>query len=322
MQHFAPTGFMRTFEHIVALTAPLFILVLLGYGMTRWAGWPKPVSDALTRFVFAVGIPALLFRLMSDFSRLPPVDPRLLIAFFGSCFVVFALGRFIAFRVFRMDGVSQSVFALGGIFANNVMLGVPLAKIALGEASIPVVSLVLVFNALTLWTLVTVSVEWARHRTMSWSGYVQAAKAVLTNPVVASILVGTGWGLTAIPLPAVVDGTLELIGQAAIPLSLIALGMGLAEYRISEGWRVSATICVLKLALQPAIVYVLARWLELPPLETQAIVMLASLPVGANVYLMSRQFDTLGGPIAASLLISTALAAATTPLILALTAGG
>ena len=221
-----------------------------------------------------------------------------------------------------MDGVSQSVFALGGIFANNVMLGVPLAKIALGEASIPVVSLVLVFNALTLWTLVTISVEWARHRTMSWSGYVQAAKAVLTNPVVASILVGTGWGLTAIPLPAVVDGTLELIGQAAIPLSLIALGMGLAEYRISEGWRVSATICVLKLALQPAIVYLLARWLALPPLETQAIVMLASLPVGANVYLMSRQFDTLGGPIAASLLMSTALAAATTPLILALTAGG
>jgi malonate transporter and related proteins len=322
MHCFALTELMRTFEHIVALTAPLFILVLLGYAMTRWAGWPKPVSDALTRFVFAVGIPALLFRLMSDFSRLPPVDPRLLIAFFGGCFIVFALGRFIAFRVFRMDGVSQSVFALGGIFANNVMLGVPLAKVALGEASIPVVSLVLVFNALTLWTLVTISVEWARHRTMSWSGYLQAAKAVLTNPVVASILVGTGWGLAAIPLPAVVDGTLELIGQAAIPLSLIALGMGLAEYRISEGWRVSATICVLKLALQPAIVYLLARWLALPPLETQAIVMLASLPVGANVYLMSRQFDTLGGPIAASLLISTALAAATTPLILALTAGG
>ena len=120
MHYFAPTEFMRTFEHIVALTAPLFILVLLGYGMTRWAGWPKPVSDALTRFVFSVGIPALLFRLMSDFSRLPPVDPRLLIAFFGSCFVVFALGRFIASRLFHMDGVSQSVFALGGIFAGGL----------------------------------------------------------------------------------------------------------------------------------------------------------------------------------------------------------
>ena len=313
---------MRTFEHIVALTAPLFILIMLGYVLTRWARWPKPVSDALTRFVFSIAIPALLFRLMSDFSRLPPVDPRLLIAYFGSCFIVFLIGRVIASRVFRMDGASQSVFALGGIFANNVLLGVPLAKITLGEASIPVVSLVVVFNSLTLWTLATVSVEWARHRTMSWSGYLQAAKAVLTNPVVGSILGGTAWGLAALPLPGVVDGTLELLSQAAVPLSLIALGMGLAEYRISEGFRVSATICALKLLVQPALVYLLARWLALPPLETQAIVMLASLPVGANVYLMSRQFNTLGGPIAASLVISTALAAATTPLILAVVAGG
>jgi predicted permease len=117
-----------------------------------------------------------------------------------------------------------------------------------------------------------------------------------------------------------IDQTMELIGNAAVPLSLIALGMGLAEYRIREGWRISAAMSALKLVVQPAIVFALARALALPPLETQAIVMLASLPVGANVYLMSRQFDTLGGPVAASLVISTALAAATTPLILALMA--
>jgi len=99
---------------------------------------------------------------------------------------------------------------------------------------------------------------------------------------------------------------------------LIALGMGLTEYGIREGWRVSAAITVLKLVVQPAVVWLLAWMLSLPPLETQAIVMLASLPVGANVYLMSRQFDTLGGPVAASLVLSTALAAVTMPLILAL----
>src|ERR1700682_4671604 len=102
MHYSAPAAFMQTFEHIVALTAPLFTLGLLAFGLTRWAGWPKPVSDSSTRFVFTVAIPALLFRLMSDFSRLPPVDPRLLIAYFGSCFIVFALGRFIALRLFRL----------------------------------------------------------------------------------------------------------------------------------------------------------------------------------------------------------------------------
>jgi hypothetical protein len=312
---------MEAIRHVLALTAPLFLLVAVGYALMRWARWPTAISDALTRFVFAVAVPALLFRLMSDFSRLPPVDARLLIAYFGGCILVFALGRIVARRMFAMDGVAQSVFAVGGIFGNNLLLGIPLAKITLGDAALPVVSLVLVFNSLLLWTLVTVSVEWARTRSVSLAGFVETVKNVLTNPVVASILLGTAWGWSGVPLPDIADRTLDLVGQAAIPLSLIALGMGLAEFGIRDGWRESAAISLLKLAVQPFIVFALARVLGLPPIETQAIVLLASLPVGANVYLMAREFGTLGGPVAASLVLSTTLAAVTTPVVLALTGG-
>ena len=313
---------MQAIPHVVALTSPLFLLAGLGYALVRWFGWPKAVSDALTRFVFAVAVPALLFRLMSDFSRLPPVDTRLLVAYFGGCLLVFVLGRAIASRVFRMDGVAQSVFAVGGIFANNLLLGLPLAQITLGDAALPVVSLVLVFNSLVLWTLVTVSVEWARTRHVSLTGFAGTVKNVLANPVVASIMVGTAWGWAGVPLPGIAARTLDLVGQAAIPLSLIALGMGLAEFSVREGWRTSAAICMVKLALHPLAVFALARLLALPPLETQAVVMLASLPVGANVYLMAREFGALGGPVAASLVLSTVLASVTTPVVLALTAGG
>lgn len=309
---------MQDFVRILALTAPLFLLVLVGYALTRWGGWSREAGDALTRFVFYVAVPALLFRLMSDFSRLPPVDARLLAAYFGACLVIFIASRLIAARVFRLDGVAQSVFALGGIFSNNVLLGVPLARATLGERALPAISLVLVFNALLLWTLATVSVEWARHRALSWSAYLQAAKAVAANPIVASILIGTIWGFVGPPLPRFVDQTLLLVSDAAIPMSLISLGMGLAGYGIREGWRISAVMTAMKLAGQPLAVWLIARVLSLPPLETHAIVLLATLPVGANVYLMARQFDTLGGPVASSLVLSTALAALTTPLILAL----
>jgi malonate transporter len=142
-------------------------------------------------------------------------------------------------------------------------------------------------------------------------------RGVLTNPVVTSILLGTAFGFTGWSLPTMVDQTLAMMAQAAIPLSLIALGMGLAQYGAREGWRESLAICVLKLGVQPLVVLLLARLLRLPAIETQAIVMLASLPVGANVYLMSRQFDSLSGPVASSLVLSTALAAITTPLLLA-----
>ncbi len=309
---------MHAFWHLLALTAPLFLLVLVGYALSRWGRWPAVASDALTQFVFSVAIPAFLFRLMADFSRLPPVDARLLIAYFGGALVVYFVGRVIAARMFRLDGESQSVFAMGGIFANNVLLGLPLAKVTLGDAAIPSVSLVLVFNSLLLWTLVTVSVEWARNREVSVKGFATTAQSVVTNPVVAGILLGTVFSFTGLTLPGVVDETLQLLSQAAIPMSLVVLGMGLAEYGIRVGWRQSAAIALLKLSVMPLVVYLLARALSLPVLEMRSVVVLASLPVGANVYLMAKEFKRMEGPVASSLVMTTAIASVTTPVLLAL----
>ncbi len=304
--------------HQFFLAAPLFLLVFVGYALIRWGRWPKSVSDALTRFVFSLALPALLFRTVSDFSSLPPVDSRLLIAFFGGCFIVFLIGRLVAAWIFRLDGVASSVFALGGVFSNNVLLGLPLAKLLLGEASVPSVALVLVFNALILWTLVTISVEWARHGSFSLAGFRLMAKNVLTNPIVAGILAGTAVGLTGLPLPTLIDMPLSMIAQAAAPMSLIVLGMGLAEYDVRQGWQQSIAICALKLAVQPLVVWGLAWLLKLPEMETRVVVLLASCSVGINVYLMARQFQTMQAPVATSLVLSTLLAALTTPLILTL----
>jgi predicted permease len=309
---------VNTFFNHVALASPLFVLVFAGYLMMRWSGWPKSMSENLSRFVFSVALPAMLFRMMSDLSKLPPVDARLLMAFFGGCLIVFLIGRLVAWKLFALDGVAQSVFALGGVFSNNVLLGLPLAKVALGDAAVPAVALVLVFNALILWTLVTVSVEWARHGSFSLHGFAKMARGVLTNPIVAGILSGTLFGLSGLTLPAFIDAPLAMAGQAAAPMALIALGMGLAEYGVREGWKISVAISAVKLIVQPLVVWLLARLLGLPPMETQVVVLLASTAVGANVYLMSRQFASLEGPVASSLVLSTGLAALSTPLVLTL----
>ncbi len=309
---------MSAFLHQLALAAPFFGLVFIGYALMRFSGWPRAMSENLSRFVFTVAMPAMLFRMMSDLSRLPPVDARLLVAFFGSCLIVFVIGRVLAWKAFRLDGQAQSVFALGGIFSNNVLLGIPLARVALGEAAMPSVALVLVFNSLILWTLVTVSIEWARHGSLSVKGFAKTVRGVATNPIVASIVGGSLFGLAGLPVPALLDQPLAMIAQAAAPLAMIVLGMGLAEYGVREGWRISTAITAVKLLVQPLAVWLLARVLGLPPMETQVVVMLASLAVGANVYLMARQFQVLEGPVAGSLILSTMLSAVTTPLALSL----
>ncbi|GAA5158300.1 AEC family transporter [Viridibacterium curvum] len=302
------------------LTLPLFILIALGYALMRWGHWPKVVADALTRFVFALALPALLFHTMSDMSRLPPVDMRVLIAFFGSCLIVFAIGRLVAARFFALDGVSGSVFALGGVFSNNAMLGIPLARELIGPAAMPTVALVLVFNALTLWTLVTISVEWARHGALSIEGFGKTARNVMTNPLIVGILSGALIGLTGWTIPKVIDAPISMLAQAAAPLSLIALGMGLAEFGVRAGWQHSTAITSLKLVVQPLVIWLLARLMDLPKVETQAVVLLGSIAVGANVYLMSRQFKVMEGAIASALVLTTVLSVVSTPLALTLAA--
>ncbi|WP_305072474.1 AEC family transporter [Propionivibrio sp.] len=309
---------MDVFLQQLVLALPLFSLVLIGYLTMRLSGWPSSVSDGLTRFVFTLALPAMLFRLMSKSRDLPPVDSRLLIAFFGGCLIVFVIGRLVSWKIFKLDGVSQSVFALGGVFSNNVMLGLPLAKVSLGEAAVPSVALVLVFNALILWTLVTVSVEWARHGSFSAKGFARTARGVLTNPIVVGILGGTLVSLSGRDLPEAISSPINMIGQSGSTMALVALGMGLAEYGIRDGLRVSFAVCAIKLIVLPLIVWGLAWLLGLPKMETQVVVLLSSMATGANVYLMSRQFKALEGPTASALVLSTLLASVTTPLVLAL----
>ena len=249
------------------LALPLFVLILLGFSLIRFAGWTKQVSDGMNTFVFNLALPALLFHLMSDLSRLPAVDARLLAAFFGGCLCTFVVGNLLARHLFRLDAVGSSILSMAGIFSNNVLLGIPLASATLGASALPSVALVLVFNALTLWTLLSVSIEWSRHGSLSLAGFRSTALAILRNPIVMAIVSGALVGLSRWPLPALLQHTISQIGEPAGALSLIVLGMGLAEYDARAGWRLSLTICVLKLVVQPFAVWALAIAIGLPALE-------------------------------------------------------
>jgi len=308
---------MSAFIQYFLLSAPLFAIVLAGYLVACMPFWKTSWTAIASKFVFNVALPAMLFHLMSDLSSMPPIKPGVLLAFFGGCFIVFAIGRIVAARFFKLDGVAQSVFAMGGIFSNNVLLGLPLVKITLGQNAVPSAALVIVFNAFTLWTLVSISIEWAKNSSFTLSGIGKMAFGVITSPLVAGIVFGTLFGLSGLKLPRFADRGLTILSDIAGPSALLILGMGLVQYGVRAGWHHSLGICLHKLIVFPAVVWLLAALLGLPPIETKAIVLLASMSIGANVYLMSMQFQTMQSAVASGMILSTALAAITTPLFLA-----
>ncbi len=262
-----------------AATAPLcaaLLLIALGYGLGRFAGWPESVNEGLNRFCFNVAIPCMLFKVMSKFYQSPPVDMRLLIAYFGSC-----TGHLCYWPRGGEKPVPSGcnfrlgVWPSGGIFSNNVMLGIPVAIILLGQASPASVALVLVFNSLILWTLVTVSVEWAQNGSFSARGIGKTLVSVLRNPIIIGIFTGFFWSFALHrPLPQFLDSPVSMVAQVAAPLTLITLGMSLSRYQIRKGLRESSAICLLKLLLMPGLIWAAAYLLHLPRAESQVVVLL------------------------------------------------
>ncbi|NLD55984.1 MAG: AEC family transporter [Burkholderiaceae bacterium] len=312
---------MRTMSFAAAfeLALPLYLLILVGYLLGRHAGWSPSIGEALSRFVFVVGIPSMLFGLTSELSRLPPIDGRVLVAYFGACLAVFVLARLTGARAFGQDGVAQSVFAMGAIYGNTVMIGLPVARAALGEEAVPSLALILVTNSIVLWTVATTSVEWARGGSPSPRAMLRTLRSVLANPVVASILLGAAWSATGLALPTPLRSTLNLLAQSAVPLALVSVGFGLAAYRIREGIAEASVMTALKLIALPLGAWLIARAVGLGAVETQVVVLLTSVATGVNAYLMAREFRALQGPVGTGLILSHLVSAVTVPLVLRLT---
>ena len=269
---------MLLFLHHVALCAPLFLLVALGWGSVKIGLFTTDVAKALGRFTFRLLMPVLLFKLMSGFADMPAVDWRVLIAFFASCAVVYWSGRQFFKRVFATDVAGTTVLAMAGIFGNNVQLGIPIVQASLGDRAIPTISLLIIFNVLLLWTVAIASVEFGRSGSIrNWRAAAAPMLRVFKNPIVLGIIAGSLWSFTGLVLPEFLQKSVNLVAASTTPICLIVVGMGLAEHSFRAALGKGSTVTIVKLGIQPALVWVFAKLLGLGDLETNTTVLMASL---------------------------------------------
>jgi predicted permease len=110
------TNFLGQLTQQMILSAPLFSLIALGYCLGRFAGWPEAASGVFNRFCFSIALPCMLFKVMSKFYQSPPVDMRLLIAYFGSCLLIYIVGRIVAKACLALMPSRHRYLALGVFF--------------------------------------------------------------------------------------------------------------------------------------------------------------------------------------------------------------
>lgn len=305
---------------VITSLLPVILLIATGYVAGK-QGWIRAsATKDYSNLVFSVLLPPLLFRTMAqNYDSSHPESLMLLpvLAYLGSMVILFAM-------VLAWTGVNQrgAILGLAATYGNTVMIGIALIGFAYGEAGQAVLFSLLSIHAIVMLTSATMFLEWLRRKNSDAHpvrAALEALRGALLQPTTWPILLGLAFSQTGLSLPVVIDRPLQLLGQAFSPLALVMVGLTLSVTQFGDHIKPAMGLSVLKNFVQPLLVLGLGLLLGLHGLPLTVMVVAASLPMGANVFMFSQRYQESEALITTSVSVSTVMALFSVALTMALT---
>lgn len=296
-------------------TLPFFLIIGLGFGAGRTGFFSEEATAWLTKFVFYFALSAMLFNFSANLSLAEVLDWNIVGAYLCGTIVIYLLATVIA--VMRRVSIEEAaVEAQCAVIGNVGFLGVPMLTLLMGAAAIGPVMLVLAVDLIVFSSLIVILVTGGRDGRMSLGILATVGIGLLKNPMIVSITLGLTWSALALPVPSVMNEFLSLLGGAATPGALFAIGASLAG-KSAERPFVAGWLSLCKLVLHPVAVAVSALWLfEIEPYAAAVIIATSALPVAGNVYILAQHYGVAPQRVSASILISTVTAVISVSLVI------
>jgi predicted permease len=188
----------------------------------------------------------------------------------------------------------------------------------LGPNAVGPVLMVLAVDLVVFSTVLTLVITGLRGGTVGLAMVGGLAMGLLKNPMIVSVVLGMGWGATGWVLPVPVNEFMTLLGAAATPCALFAIGASLAG-RNPERIGVAMWLSFSKLVLHPAAVAVAAVWVfPVEPYAAGVMIAAAALPVAGNVFILAQHYGVAPQRVSTSILISTAVSVLTVTAVIAM----
>jgi predicted permease len=288
---------------VVAALIPVFAIIALGAVLRRLAFLPEEGWRAVEQLTYFVLFPCFLFGAIAfaDFANQPVGRMALLLA--GAMLVMAAL-TFPFKNLLTLDGPAFTSLFQGAVRWNSyVALGAIAAVLGqpgLALIAIAVAVMVPLANLLCVVVLMRNNGQSANVATL--------ARQLAMNPLILACIAGIAVQAIGLPLPKVATTTIDLLGKAALPLGLLAVGASLDLQNALSRPSPVVTAMLLKLAVMPLIVAVGATALGVTGPAQVAALICAAVPGAPSSYILARQ---LGGdaPLMANITTAQTLAA-------------
>lgn len=299
---------------IVLSLIPVFLLIVAGYVFKRTGWMPDAFWPAAERMTYFVFFPALLVQNTAKAHLAGIAIGPMAAALIGPLLLVSAVA--VLLRPWLSADGPSFTSAFQGNIRPNTYLGIAGAAALYGDAGLTLTALAIVCCVPTVNLLSVAALLRFAPPASARSGWRTLAGTVLRNPLIVAPLIGAGLNASGIGSPPVIGPFLDILGRAALPVGLMAVGAGLDLAAVRPAGRLVAVTALVKLLVLPALTFAAGQLLGLGPLALAVAVLYATLPVSASSYVLARQ---MGGnaQLMAGIITATTLAAALTmPLIL------
>lgn len=284
---------------VLEIVAPVFLLAAIGFAWVK-LGFDYRI-EFVTRLAMTLSVPCLIFVALMRTDIAPDALTTVSLAAVAAYGLV-TLACFILVKLGKLD---LRTFLAPIIFGNTGNLGLPLALFAFGDEGLGYAVVIFAIMAIYSFTFGV----WL----VSGGG---SLSKVVKEPLVGATLLGALFLIMDWETPRFLTNTIELIGQMAIPMMLITLGVAVARLK-PQSVSKAITISVLKAAICIGAAWAAGLYFALDPVPFAVLVLQVSTPVAVTSYLLAVKYEAESDAVAGLVVVSTLLSVAYIPLTLA-----
>ena len=285
--------------NIFEIVAPVFILAAVGYFWVKF-GFEYRV-EFVTQFATTLAVPCLVFTaLMKTEIQSNYFINVLMAAIFGYIFLAI-----FAFAFVKIFNLGQQTYLMPLVVGNTGNLGFPLCLFAFGDSGFGYAIIIFAITSIVAFTIGI----WV----IAGGG---SPRQILKEPLVASTILGMIFMWQGWETPSFLTSSLELIGQMAIPMMLITLGVAVARLEITDVKK-SFLISLCKIFFGIAAAILVSFIFDLPKVATSVLIVQFSMPVAVTSYLLAEKYGADANAVAGLVVVSTLITVGISPILIA-----
>tara|TARA_R110002020_G_scaffold110627_14_gene255535 strand:+ start:2807 stop:3763 length:957 start_codon:yes stop_codon:yes gene_type:complete len=282
---------------ILAITAPVFLMIAIGYTSVAWGLFDAAAMRILGTYVVYLALPALLFKALSERPVTEIINPAYMLAYLGGSLVVLAAGFYFARRIRRADTTTAAFSAMGMVCSNSGFIGYPILLLTLPSIAGVALALNMMVENIVLIPLLLAIAEAGRDGPTSAGRMIAGVlRGLSRNPIIIGLVAGLVASLTGLALPAPLMKPIDMLAASSAAVSLLVIGGTLAGVPLRGLSGEIAPIVAGKLLAHPLAVFAATAVLPfagLAPLSRElqaAAVILAAVPMMGIYPILAQRF--------------------------------